>query len=97
MQIDCELLNTSLIRVKENSVPDDFKDTKKAPSKPVQRKGTAETSDNLYDNEIKGRSTRESNVTANNTLVDLMNQNMRRYPKNHPQFKPYFVENKKMP
>lgn len=96
MQIDCELINTSLIRVKENSVPDDFKDTKKPQRKPAQPKATVDTADKFYEGEIKRRGT-EGNFTANNTLIDLMNQNLRRYPHNHPQFKPYFVENKKMP
>ncbi len=60
MQIDCEILNTKLIKVKENLIPENFISSNRK-SKP----STTNTTDTFHSNLMRKRKTSENGLLTN--------------------------------
>lgn len=69
MQIDCEVVNTSMIRIKESSIPDDLKNRSSVPSK---HSATANNPITTKPLEVRntGTKTNAQTTTATNTLTE---------------------------
>lgn len=109
MQIDCEVVNTSMIRIKESAIPDELRNRSSTamPIKrttdtpiPVEKNKSKEFKQEDEDASLTNTLTQPSpsNITNDNDTVDIQNNNRKKstFPARDPEtkYKPYFLRNK---
>lgn len=93
MQIDCEVINTSILQIREKSIPDNLKQNNQRSTEKSDKSNEQKSRDDSY-NRYSGHRNLTSSSNKNNNSVDDDDNNRNDVDEKKLQkpFKPYFID-----